>query len=88
MIFNVTFDHNCIGGIITKINYAAQHISSFAPPPSNDSGISSTHLSFLFICCHPEDKLALGTLGVDDIVVHLLGLFHGIFLVDDRVHPA
>jgi len=48
----------------------------------------STHLSILFIRRHPEDKLALGTLRVDDIVVHLLGLFHGIFLVDDRVHPA
>jgi len=45
-------------------------------------------LPLLFIRSHPEDKLALGTLGVDDIVVHLLGLFHGILFVDDRVHPA
>jgi len=46
------------------------------------------HSTLLFIRSHPEDKLALGTLGVDDIVVHLLGLFHGILFVDDRVHPA
>jgi len=45
-------------------------------------------LPLLFISSHPEDKLALGTFGVDDIVVHLLGLFHGILFVDDRVHPA
>ena len=32
------------------------------------------NLPLLFIRSYPEDKLALGTLGVDDIVVHLLGL--------------
>ena len=36
--------------------------------------IHQNTLPFLFISSHPEDKLALGTLGVDDIVVHLLGL--------------
>merc|ERR1712192_3904 len=43
------------------------------------------NLPLLFIPSYPEDKLALGTLGVDDVVVHLLGLFHGILFVDDRV---
>ena len=37
---------------------------------------------------HFEHELALGALGVDDVVVHLLHLGHGVLLVDDGFDPA
>jgi hypothetical protein len=34
-----------------------------------------------------EDKLALGTFGVDDVVMNLLDLFHGVLAINHGSHP-